>query len=779
MFLFCPQHPQEPSESDPSEKNLGDPMPTTHPLEYLQQVVEDEEESYGYADGNDGISVASSPQGLGTFSIPGSDRFVDSDNEPVATAPSGEGTVPSPQPVASTPSGEGTVPQPHTVPTPDTGTVQLCAARGSEDDAPELDDAPSVPVPPGMPDGTRSGLVGGGGHNITNYSAMRMGRKARDAEAREWVQSQDMVNVMVFYVEKHPKRQGDRVMTTKLHKKGANFQLGQLQEYYLKKHAQTENFKELFSDSDICFYDEPDGYIPLNMLKTFGNLRDEQGEAVVLYARVKDGSAAAAVESAPSGEGTAGEDLADFEAEVQAVSQFAINVSKWKDTAVKGFHIKTGYNETVLDLKTSIAVFAHADAQMRNYEVGLLDIVWNGIIWDDAATVADMGLRPGKTIHFGHHNTHSINVKIVATAPSGEGTTSFRVLVSKKEAVREIALKIKMHIGGGINDFNLFYGERLMKYQDSIAQMVKENILVNGSTLRMVPAKITLSVQPNGMERTETFDDVPQNMQMVDFMDMAGNKFGLKFGMLKTVSGLPLLPERWVGSYELQGTTLIAFAHGEGGGGGVKKTIAKVKGKITPTVAFKMVKEQHKEEEREHHLAEGAATEASDVMLMQRIQDLVKNFEETSKTDADLAFKKAIFRMTPAEIDNVCKEIDYKESTMKTTEAKVARMVELMFDLPHLTDLQARVTAIQNYAFTAVDAVLAQKKKDEKTFNLMTLKTAFMIYKDQIEKSLAKGKTMDEIYRKEFDEALDSDDDANLAERLQRSSALGSAMHLG
>jgi len=188
--LFCPQHPQEPSESDPSEKNLGDPMPTTHPLEYLQQVVEDEEESYGYADGNDGISVASSPQGLGTFSIPGSDRFVDSDNEPVATAPSGEGTVP----------------QPHTVPTPDTGTVQLCAVRGSEDDAPELDDAPSVPVPPGMPDGTRSGLVGGGGHNITNYSAMRMGRKARDAEAREWVQSQDMVNVMVFYVEKHPKR---------------------------------------------------------------------------------------------------------------------------------------------------------------------------------------------------------------------------------------------------------------------------------------------------------------------------------------------------------------------------------------------------------------------------------------------------------------------------------------------------------------------------------------------------------------------------------------------
>ena len=35
------------------------------------------------------------------------------------------------------------------------------------------------------------------------------------------------------------------------------------------------------------------------------------------------------------------------------------------------------------------------------------------------------------------------------------------------------------------------------------------------------------------------------------------------------------------------------------------------------------------------------------------------------------------------------------------------------------------------------------------------------------------------FYRREFEEALDSDDDANLADRLQRSTALGSAMHLG
>jgi hypothetical protein len=98
---------------------------------------------------------------------------------------------------------------------------------------------------------------------------------------------------------------------------------------------------------------------------------------------------------------------------------------------------------------------------------------------------------------------------------------------------------------------------------------------------------------------------------------------------------------------------------------------------------------------------------------------------------------------------------------------------ELSGDNPMLIpDLQ---TGLTNWLRLAI----VNNAGDEKTFNLMTLKTAFMIYKDQIEKSLAKGKTMDEIYRKEFDEALDSDDDANLAERLQRSSALGSAMHLG
>ena len=87
--MFCPQHPQEPSESDPSEGNLGDPMPTTYPMEYMQQVVEDEEESYGYTEGNDGVSVGSSPPGEGmeTFSMTGSGPFQDSDNEPVATEP--------------------------------------------------------------------------------------------------------------------------------------------------------------------------------------------------------------------------------------------------------------------------------------------------------------------------------------------------------------------------------------------------------------------------------------------------------------------------------------------------------------------------------------------------------------------------------------------------------------------------------------------------------------------------------------------------------------------
>ena len=97
-------------------------------------------------------------------------------------------------------------------------------------------------------------------------------------------------------------------------------------EMYVRNVAESDGYEQMRKDSNVDIYGDKSDYIPINPLSTLKNLQDEQGDDVVIYARIKgDASASPA------------EDIADYLQEQQKEEE-----QQQEEEQTDGFKIRVG-----------------------------------------------------------------------------------------------------------------------------------------------------------------------------------------------------------------------------------------------------------------------------------------------------------------------------------------------------------------------------------------------------------------------------------------------------
>ena len=153
-----------------------------------------------------------------------------------------------------------------------------------------------------------------------------------------------------------------------------------------------------------------------------------------------------------------------------------------------------------------------------------------------------------------------------------------------------------------------------------------------------------------------------------------------------------------------------------------------------------------------------------EMKILTGVRESIKKFMDVAKQDnfrgIDKAFKRAVFKLKAEKIEDILQDIDPEQTSHNTTEKKIKEMSLIIFSkLDLLAMLEAKIKDGRDVAFNVIWEVWAEKRKLEPKYNLGNLTTAFQIYLDTIQRKNQDGKGMKDIWKEEFPNEMDADDE--------------------
>ena len=391
-----PQRPQEPSESDPSER--GNPMPLIDPQDYPLEQIEESEEVF---DERIDDEVASSAGFLGSYA----DSSSASDKESLNNMESqGQGqdyeVSPYPAPKFAVDPRHGMMPPPDLA----------ASAAGSSTDRP--------------------GLLGGGStnNNLTNLHRRTEARQLR-MEASQAAE-RSMLMVSMKYINKD----NEKKKLIKEFRPDATVE-------YLR-----QTFQKRLGNFAYVHYGNNEPLDP--------DLKVEELSSLVLYNYQVEQK-----QKAEEGTDVADENqvLGSFlqeEQEEEMVQEqeqeqgetlanqgfiFA-RIHRWGWSQVPSFDLKIPTQCSVKDLKVLIREWVATNGKAIPSEADLM-IVFHAKIWGDDETVQDMKLKPMTSVYYAYSIKRSLALHLVPDP--GFEIPAFDTLISSQEPIKEISLNLR------------------------------------------------------------------------------------------------------------------------------------------------------------------------------------------------------------------------------------------------------------------------------------------------------------------------------------------------